>query len=325
MLAEEDLTYTRMLNKLDLDTGHLNYYLESLGELLAKTSEGKYRLSEFGKAAVELMVGVEETGHLRPQTGRSWFSKRRLLLIIQVLAVVSLIVAAGLFFNVKYYSEYYQEGIMRSTVFLAPNGTMANNDFISIHDFPTNTTTRNYQVSYCILIKTNATLWIQLVGGAADSTPQPSMDKLPSGGYLLSNLTYPGPYPSAEGQGIKIGYRIEVPISQSEPGYNYGNGGSPYNVRIANLGKANSADEALAEKTQLNHTASVELETKSPYIKETDYPYYYYGVVFLVLALVTAILPVLSLLISKKPKSLTVIRRKFNLASYRHLAFIFGS
>jgi DNA-binding transcriptional ArsR family regulator len=301
MLAEEDLTYTQILNKLDLDTGHLNYYLESLGELLAKTSEGKYRLSEFGMAAVELMAGVEETDHLRLQTGKSWLSKSRLLLLIQVLAVISLIIAALFFFNVKYNSEYYHGGTNRGTIFLAPNDTMANNDFISIHAFPTNTTTENYQVSYRILINTNATLWIQLVGGNTDGASHPSMDKLPSGGYLLYNQTNPGPYPSSE-YGIKIGYFIEVPISPAELGYKYGNGGSPYEVRIANLGKATSPVVALADETMPNHTASIELKTQYPYIKEIDSPYYYHGVVFLVLTLITAVLPYLPLLVTKTAK-----------------------
>jgi hypothetical protein len=302
MLAEEDLTYTQILNKLDLDTGHLNYYLESLGELLAKTSEGKYRLSEFGIAAVDLMAGIEETDHLRTQTGKYWLSKRRILLLIQVLAVISLIIAALFFFNVKYNSVYYHGGTNRGTIFLAPNGTMANNDFISIHDWPINTTTENYQVSYRILIKTNATLWIQLVGGNTDGTYHPSMDKLPSGGYLLYNQTYPGPYPSSEGQGIKIGYFIEVPISPAELGYKYGNGGSPYEVRIANLGKATSPDVSRADETMPNHTASIELETQYPYVKEVDYPYYYHGVVFIVLALITAVLPYLPLLVTRTAK-----------------------
>ena len=61
LLNEEELAYTQILNSLDLDTGHLNYYLESLGELVAKTSAGKYRLSDYGEAAVKLMAGVEET------------------------------------------------------------------------------------------------------------------------------------------------------------------------------------------------------------------------------------------------------------------------
>lgn len=42
MLKEKELTYTQILNILDIDTGHLNYYIESLGELVVKTSEGKY-------------------------------------------------------------------------------------------------------------------------------------------------------------------------------------------------------------------------------------------------------------------------------------------
>ena len=79
MLNDGELTYTQMLNKLDIDTGHLNYYLESLGELVAKTSDGKYRLSEFGQAAFNLMTGVEETEPAPRERSRSRFSKRKLL------------------------------------------------------------------------------------------------------------------------------------------------------------------------------------------------------------------------------------------------------
>lgn len=224
-------------------------------------------------------------------------SKRRLLFVIQVIAVISLVVAGLVFFNVKYDSEHYGDLTLGGTVFLQPNDTMANNDFVPTRSFHTNTTIANYRVSFRIDITTNAAMWIQLVGGNTDGTPQPSMDKLPSGGYLLYNQTHTGPYQSE--QGTKIGYTIQVPISPVEPGYKYGNNGSPYEVRIANLGKVSPSGETLP-----NNTASVNLQTKSPYIEETDYPYYYHGVAFMAIAIITAVLPYLPLLARKTAKTL---------------------
>lgn len=43
-----------------IDSGHLSYHLENLGELVTRTQDGKYSLSSFGISAVKLMGGVEE-------------------------------------------------------------------------------------------------------------------------------------------------------------------------------------------------------------------------------------------------------------------------
>lgn len=59
-LGENLATYTEILNSLNVDTGFLNYHLESLGGLITKNQEAKYTLSEFGTAALKLMEGVEE-------------------------------------------------------------------------------------------------------------------------------------------------------------------------------------------------------------------------------------------------------------------------
>lgn len=59
ILEEEHLTYTELLNRLGVETGFLNYHLENLSELIAKDSEARYRLSEFGLAARSLTAGVE--------------------------------------------------------------------------------------------------------------------------------------------------------------------------------------------------------------------------------------------------------------------------
>jgi len=61
MLAQEPLAFSEILDTLSIDSGHLSYHLESLGDLIMHTPDGKYRLSSAGVATVKLMSGVEET------------------------------------------------------------------------------------------------------------------------------------------------------------------------------------------------------------------------------------------------------------------------
>jgi len=60
MLNKSPLTYTELLKSLGLETGVLNYHLDSLRELLVKSDDSRYSLSEFGKAAHNLVTNVEE-------------------------------------------------------------------------------------------------------------------------------------------------------------------------------------------------------------------------------------------------------------------------
>jgi len=60
ILSENALTYTQVLNRLEVETGFLNYHLENLRGLVTKGKDDRYRLSEFGEAALALIAGVEE-------------------------------------------------------------------------------------------------------------------------------------------------------------------------------------------------------------------------------------------------------------------------
>jgi DNA-binding transcriptional ArsR family regulator len=61
ILAEGPNTYTELLTKLGVETGFLNYYLESLNGLIAKDKNDKYCISELGKSALGLVRQVEES------------------------------------------------------------------------------------------------------------------------------------------------------------------------------------------------------------------------------------------------------------------------
>jgi len=60
ILAANPRTFTEILEQINIESAHLSYHLENLGELTKKTNEGKYSLSDFGQAAVSLMARVEE-------------------------------------------------------------------------------------------------------------------------------------------------------------------------------------------------------------------------------------------------------------------------
>ena len=57
LLAEKDsLTYTEMMTLLQItNTGRLNYHLKALGSLISKDEGGKYRLTEQGRQAANLL------------------------------------------------------------------------------------------------------------------------------------------------------------------------------------------------------------------------------------------------------------------------------
>jgi DNA-binding transcriptional ArsR family regulator len=60
MLSERSMSFSELLEELGVSSSHLTYHLESLGELVSKMEDGRYKLSSFGEASVITMKGVEE-------------------------------------------------------------------------------------------------------------------------------------------------------------------------------------------------------------------------------------------------------------------------
>jgi len=60
MLSEREMTFSQMLEELEIPGSHLTYHLENLGELIVKMEDGKYKLSSVGEAACSIMRGAEE-------------------------------------------------------------------------------------------------------------------------------------------------------------------------------------------------------------------------------------------------------------------------
>lgn len=89
MLNNKPMTFMEIVEQLEVSSSHLTYHLESLGELLAKTETGEYRLSSFGKAAASAMKGVEEAPELanrRPKKmARRWKAAFAVLMVVVLL------------------------------------------------------------------------------------------------------------------------------------------------------------------------------------------------------------------------------------------------
>jgi DNA-binding transcriptional ArsR family regulator len=108
MLGEAPATYTEILNALGVETGLLNFHLESLRGLVAKGEDGRYRLSGFGSSALGLMRGVEEPVR-RSRDGFSLFGRR--VGWARVLAVVVAVLIASNAWSAYAYRELNDEGL----------------------------------------------------------------------------------------------------------------------------------------------------------------------------------------------------------------------
>jgi predicted transcriptional regulator len=102
MLSEEPTSFSQMLEEFGVSNSRLNYHLESLGELLSKTTDGKYKLSKFGEASLDTMKIVEETpvvrSKKRPFTPLSWKATISILLIV-IIALAGVSVFQYSFFS----------------------------------------------------------------------------------------------------------------------------------------------------------------------------------------------------------------------------------
>jgi len=89
-LDQAPATYTEMLNTLGIETGLLNYHLESLSSLIAKNEENKYNLSDYGRAALSLTRRVEEPSAPREMT----IARRALMAMVVGLLILAVAVTS---------------------------------------------------------------------------------------------------------------------------------------------------------------------------------------------------------------------------------------
>jgi len=97
-LVNRQLAFSEILDFLSIDSGHLSYHIENLGDLVKHSLNGKYELSSVGTAAVNLMSGVEERPQLLTLTGKLGEKKIRNVLMGSVLVILVASVALNAYF-----------------------------------------------------------------------------------------------------------------------------------------------------------------------------------------------------------------------------------
>jgi hypothetical protein len=99
MLADKPMTFMEMVEHLSVSSSHLTYHLESLGELVFKMDNGKYKLSTFGLATVSAMKGVEEAPETEPKQRLKLNFKWKAIFAVLLAAVVLLAAMSAVQFN----------------------------------------------------------------------------------------------------------------------------------------------------------------------------------------------------------------------------------
>jgi DNA-binding transcriptional ArsR family regulator/uncharacterized coiled-coil protein SlyX len=108
ILSSEAQTFSDLQKQFKIESSHLTYHIDGLGNLLYKTEDGKYALSSLGEAAVSMMRNVEEppaTLHLPFTHARSNTSGKKVFgrAVAIALGIICIILAAALVGAFAYY------------------------------------------------------------------------------------------------------------------------------------------------------------------------------------------------------------------------------
>ena len=101
MLSETQMNFTAINEKLNISSSHLTYHLDSLRELVSK-NDASYRLSVFGRAAVDMMNGIEDPPReIGPIPVKDMFKLASGILLVALVALSALHVDL----NTKYVTQ----------------------------------------------------------------------------------------------------------------------------------------------------------------------------------------------------------------------------
>lgn len=90
MLAEKEMTFSQMLDELEIPGSHLTYHLENLGDFLTKMEDGKYKLSSIGENCYSVMMGAEEVPNMHTKKFSALPIKWKIIFAVFTIAIVLL-------------------------------------------------------------------------------------------------------------------------------------------------------------------------------------------------------------------------------------------
>jgi DNA-binding transcriptional ArsR family regulator len=112
-LSESPRSFTDLQNSFNVNGAVLTYHLEAMKELVSKTDDGKYGLTDMGVGAIELMERVEEPPKTMPfseSTADEPSKRGKRLLTVQavlVFAAITLLVSGSYLASITTVQVYY--------------------------------------------------------------------------------------------------------------------------------------------------------------------------------------------------------------------------
>jgi DNA-binding transcriptional ArsR family regulator len=178
ILSGNPQSFSDLQRLLKIESSHLTYHLEGLGNLLVKTEEGKYALSSLGEAAVSTMKHVEEPHKAYPSPRLS-FSHRNLMHLpssnknwstIILTIEIALLASSFLFFYLSSSSEYDH---------ITTYNHVANIDAHPYYDPITNVSAKSNVCEYFILLQPHDYLTVSVENLPANGTVYLGFEGLP--------------------------------------------------------------------------------------------------------------------------------------------------
>lgn len=103
LYENERMSYSELLERLNIETGKLNFHFKKLSGLIEKDVDGNYKLTSKGVFAIGAIKAVREQLGIKEETKQKSFFLRRFFAWLIDVALVSLIGLGGfLFFDFSY-------------------------------------------------------------------------------------------------------------------------------------------------------------------------------------------------------------------------------
>lgn len=173
MLGNKSMTFMEMVEELGISSPNLTYHLESLGELISKMDNDKYKLSTFGLATINAMKGIEEVHETEPKR-RSAAFKWRAVSAVLLVAVLLFAGLAALQLNYINQLSSTQQSLTAENEHLLSYGGGTD----KVPNFLQNVTKIDTKM-YAISLLSNTMVWRTDFGGVGEEVMQ----------YALTNTT----------------------------------------------------------------------------------------------------------------------------------------
>ena len=173
MLGNKSMTFMEMVEELGISSPNLTYHLESLGELVSKMENDKYKLSSFGLATISAMKGIEEVHVTDPKRRTAVFKWRAITAVLLVAVLLLSGMAVFQFTQVNGLNSNQQNLAAENQQLLSYGGGTD-----KVLNFLQNVTKINTK-SYTMSALSNTMQWRTDFGGVAEEVMQ----------YALANST----------------------------------------------------------------------------------------------------------------------------------------